>query len=47
MQYQVNKKIFNTLKEAIEYQNTLQLQNRDNMFEPSKQIDTTITGSDN
>lgn len=40
--YKVANKQFLTVKEAVNYKNELDLRNRDNMFDKSKQIDTTI-----
>lgn len=43
MKYKVDTRVFLTLKEAIEYHNTLSLWNRDNaMFDPAKRKDTQI-----
>ena len=47
MKYIIAGKEFATVKEAVNYQNEIQLQNRDNMFDKSKQIDATIRGVEN
>ena len=47
MKYIIAGKEFATVKEAVNYQNEIQLQNRDNMFDKSKQIDATIKGVEN
>lgn len=41
--YKINNQVFNTLKEALQYQNIIENQNKKNMFDKSKQIDATIT----